>query len=641
MLAGRSLEEALTELQARGLRVLFSDRVVDPAMRVQTEPRDRPLTEVLRQLLEPHQLEARPGASGWLVVVRSPASRPGAGASPEPAGKDADRTAQAVRVSEVVLVRPRLQVPVSVLAGDEPVRGLTIADFELLLGGKRQEILDLEVLDLSSGSEEVGASATAVPTAARRHFLLVFDTGLEGPGSLSRGRTIALRLVDDVLHRTDLVGLATLSEARRPHLALGFTSDRSATESSIDIVTGRSVTEVVTDPLGLRLRPAHSVASRRTDLVTVERAVPNVAKRALTTRSSKDEFNDGADLELQAQRTDRQAAVTRLLGLSDSLTELARTLRYAPGRKHVVLLSEGFDDSMLVGLGGSSRLERERIEVMNRAAESGEIWKIDTDQRYGNEAAQRSFDRMLSEFARSNSVIHAINTRVEADRAQAGSRSRDGLALLASGTGGVYLPSSGDIDGVLASLRRSTAVTYVLSVAPPSTVSRERAGKLRVRLRDGISGRIVHPPLLFDPAASSAPSPEERRLFVGSRIIGGDPGGDFTSTLRVGRPTSEGDFWSIPVSVIAPVELLAVARSEPAAEVYVYALTADGAVGDYFAQSISLADTELEEAYRRPHFRVASQLQLAPGSYEIRSLIVLPRTGASSLASARCEIAAR
>lgn len=67
--AGRPLEEALLDLEARGLRLLFSDRVVRPEMRVEREPAASAPREVLDELLRPHGLAAREGPGGVLVIV--------------------------------------------------------------------------------------------------------------------------------------------------------------------------------------------------------------------------------------------------------------------------------------------------------------------------------------------------------------------------------------------------------------------------------------------------------------------------------------------------------------------------------------------------------------------------------------------
>ena len=71
-LKGLSLLEALQVLEARGLRVVFSSRLVRDSMRVETEPEGATPREVLDELLRPHGLRAQAGARGRLVIVPAP-----------------------------------------------------------------------------------------------------------------------------------------------------------------------------------------------------------------------------------------------------------------------------------------------------------------------------------------------------------------------------------------------------------------------------------------------------------------------------------------------------------------------------------------------------------------------------------------
>ncbi|HLE85460.1 MAG TPA: TonB-dependent receptor [Thermoanaerobaculia bacterium] len=72
---GLSLTEAIQVLQARGLPVVFSSRVVRASMRVETEPQGETLREILDELLRPHGLKAEERARGRLVVLPAPAAR--------------------------------------------------------------------------------------------------------------------------------------------------------------------------------------------------------------------------------------------------------------------------------------------------------------------------------------------------------------------------------------------------------------------------------------------------------------------------------------------------------------------------------------------------------------------------------------
>lgn len=71
-LLGLSLLEALQVLEARGLQVVFSSRLVRDSMRVETEPQGASPREILDELLRPHGLKAQEGARGKLVIVPAP-----------------------------------------------------------------------------------------------------------------------------------------------------------------------------------------------------------------------------------------------------------------------------------------------------------------------------------------------------------------------------------------------------------------------------------------------------------------------------------------------------------------------------------------------------------------------------------------
>jgi hypothetical protein len=76
---GLPLTEALVELQARGLDIVFTSQVVRPEMRVVAEPASSEPREVLEEILRPLGLETRPGPGGVLVVVPAAEGAPGAG----------------------------------------------------------------------------------------------------------------------------------------------------------------------------------------------------------------------------------------------------------------------------------------------------------------------------------------------------------------------------------------------------------------------------------------------------------------------------------------------------------------------------------------------------------------------------------
>ncbi len=83
---GRSLAEALEELRARGLRIVYSSDLVRPEMKVRIDPGGGSPHEILRNLLGPHGLAPEIGPGGTVLVVGRAATtilvsilRPGSG----------------------------------------------------------------------------------------------------------------------------------------------------------------------------------------------------------------------------------------------------------------------------------------------------------------------------------------------------------------------------------------------------------------------------------------------------------------------------------------------------------------------------------------------------------------------------------
>ena len=67
---GEPLSDALARLRRLGLKIVFTSEVVEPGMRVETEPASTEPRAILDELLAPHGLEARDGPRGTLVVLR-------------------------------------------------------------------------------------------------------------------------------------------------------------------------------------------------------------------------------------------------------------------------------------------------------------------------------------------------------------------------------------------------------------------------------------------------------------------------------------------------------------------------------------------------------------------------------------------
>src|SRR5579872_1114923 len=68
-LAGKPLAQALQEIEAQGISIVWSEDLVRPDMKVREQPKSTRLAEIVNEILEPYGLTTRVGENGALVVV--------------------------------------------------------------------------------------------------------------------------------------------------------------------------------------------------------------------------------------------------------------------------------------------------------------------------------------------------------------------------------------------------------------------------------------------------------------------------------------------------------------------------------------------------------------------------------------------
>jgi hypothetical protein len=176
---GRRLDEALAELQRRGLKVIFSSEVVPSSMRVTEEPRLPSPRRVLDALLEPHGLIAQDGPGGTLLVVKNPRARLLKRPAPvvvaplapaEPVGT----TEPPPRYAETILVVDEAE---SAVTGGSQSRTLRSDDVRDFAGGFENVFRTITALPGITATDELG-SRLAVRGGAPDQNLTVMD-GIE------------------------------------------------------------------------------------------------------------------------------------------------------------------------------------------------------------------------------------------------------------------------------------------------------------------------------------------------------------------------------------------------------------------------------------------------------------------------------
>ena len=560
-----------------------------------------------------------------------------------------------------------VEVPVEVTADGVPVRGLTAADFEVLDEGKRREPVAFDVVDLENLGVSQEESAPALPVAARRHFLLLFDFSFSKPSSVEKARQAALDLVHDDLHPADMVAVATYALNRGVKVELAFTPDRRQAYGVLGRLESTESVKLRQDPLRLFVR------QNSTD---IDADLGNVGDLG-----SIDGFFAAAkrahfrDLQIMVDQSQARKGRREVSAMARSMGELGALLRSVEGRKHVVFFSEGFDGELLLGATDAGR----RDELV-RQAQGGSVLglaTLDSDEYFGSAEALDVLDLMNEELRRSDCTVHAVDIgglRVEANsRAQVGG-SKDGLFMMAEGTGGEFFENFNNLGVAMGDLLERTSVTYVLAFEPTDLKPNGKYRKLEVRLKDKKARhgkRLVHRPGYFAPDSEGVVNRGvATQLDLAQRLWDGRRQGPIDARLLAvplqARIASGGSESAGPERAYVPVVIevdgssfeSAPAQSTegkkkrkkrrkakqdgadgPArAEVFVYALDDDAGVVDFFSQSIALGDGEQAALFRRQGMKIYAPLLLPSGDFELRLLVRNSRFGTTGLEVGRVTV---
>jgi VWFA-related protein len=526
-----------------------------------------------------------------------------------------------------------VEVPVQVVKDGEPIRGLTVNDFEVFDGRKKVQITGFEVLDLAAAAPAATQAAVPqVPVSARRHFMMLFDLSFSEPKSIAKARQAALGVVQG-LHPTDLVAVSTYSTLSGPQLVLGFTPDRGQIAAALDTLGLPKLVDRAPDPLRLVLTDARASALRIDPTGgggTAQGAEVKAAKEAalVDTLESLTAASESAERSVQQQV---------LRTMTKSLTDLARLMAEVEGRKYVVYLSEGFDASLIQGRGapaGTDAVEFERSTSDSRITDP--TGGQGSDEQFGDTRSINAVEKMLEEFRRADCQIQAVDIgglRAGADQGGQRPSGREALFNMAKSTGGELYENFNDLSVAMGQMLRRTGVTYVLSFQPDSLKPDGSFHKLRVELKNAARGsRVVYRQGYYAPRPVKEQSPLQRLLETASTVMG-DEGGALAASVLAAPFASGKDLAYVPVVIeVNGASLLAGKQAATLpVEIYVYAIDANGSVQDFFTQTLGLDLTKAEPTLRQAGLKFFGHLELPKGNYSIRTLVRNGTTGASSL----------
>lgn len=513
-----------------------------------------------------------------------------------------------------------VEVPVTVVGRDGlPVRNLTAANFELFDEGKKRAISGFEAIDFSSPERngEQGALAPLNP-AARRNFMLLFDLSYSRPQSLLRAKAAAHEFLEKSVKPRDRVAVATFDTNRGFSLLAAFTTDRRVLTQAIE-----NPTEFTgSDPLQITSRgpapvpePTSNTLGGRGD----EQSQRHSEANAVFSQMQRDIARRSAEFDDQYRRNqiDRELEI---------LAMISRTMHTVVGRKQIVLLSEGFEPRLVAGREKVTK-ETEEDQV---AIERGEIWKVNTDQKFGNAGSQGLLLRFADMCRRSDVTLHAIDIRgVRANTdAQTGeaAASNEGLHLLANAGGGEVFKNTNDIASALDRMMRQQEVTYVLAFRAP-TSNPGAFHNLKVKLVNVPSARVSHRAGYYEAGAAT----DAERAFATAEIMINDVAqSDIHVDALPSVFPSFGDRAAVPVIVdIDGNDLLRLKDDKiVVADVFVYAFDTRGNVRDSLFQRLTLDAERLAPKLAAAGVKYFGTLSLPTGGkYAIKTLVRLPELG--------------
>ena len=469
--------------------------------------------------------------------------------------------AAAAQVDEKITVNV-IEVPVTVVDGSgNPVRGLTAANFELFDDGTRRAITAIEAVDFAAAHEDTSAFSPVNP-AARRSFMLLFDLGFSSPTALARAQDAARRFVRDTVKPRDLVAVGSISPERGFRLLTAFTTDRDLTAAAL----AEPASFRPSDPLQLAATDPPSSAPRLVRPFSVQEE-PRQSHTAALPR--KDAF---AGMRIEKE--------------INGLSALASMMRAVPGRKQIVLLSEGFDPEYVRG----------------RAA--------DPDLRYGNSASMRLIREMAKTFRASDSVLHAID--IHGVRAPNGSN--DALFLLARPTGGEVFSNTNDLGRDFAKMLHQQEVVYVLAFQAPA-MRRGQFHNLEVRLAGVPGARASYRSGYYE---SGGETPIQKTLSNAEIIIDDVPQNGVRISAVAAAFPSAGERAQVPI--IVEIDGGALLKT-PAADVYIYAFDDEGLVRDRLYQKMTFDLAKVGERLGAGGVKYYGTLALPPGRYAVKTLV--------------------
>lgn len=337
--------------------------------------------------------------------------------------------------------------------------GLTAEDFEIFEDGKPQPVQQFYVV---SGAPDTGRGGGGADTGStRRHdrmFVFLFDQDHLSAESVVRLKRAAEAFITSDMRDNDVAGIVTNGRIAGGRL----------TNSRAELLAALKTVMPSPDSRPARMRALREFpridgefeAARIAD--GDERLLREAGERVCTATPTMCESEGGR--EVVQEQMDRKARnyIDETRGAAGNilrtLSSMARGLARFPGRKTLILLTEGFFS------------EESRPALMQIAAQAARssvtIYSLDSRGLAGSGGRE-----MPDASTMGGGTSRALDT------------AQDGPAILAGETGGYVLRNASNFTGALMQLADDTSAYYVIGYAPPNPALDSKFRKIEVKTR--------------------------------------------------------------------------------------------------------------------------------------------------------------
>lgn len=491
------------------------------------------------------------------------------------------------------------------------VSGLTAVDFEVLDQGRRVSVVAFQAVDAGGAALAPAMAGPVVQAAASRQFLLLFDLTFSAPSGIMKARNAALEFVRTALAPSDLVAAATFGQSG-VRVLVGFTSDRVQLGRAIEGL-GLVDTQRQRDPLNLAW-----------DLGVLDAATPGGPGSGGAPAARRESADDLLAQSRMITRSERALYRQRVDGFLGGLEQLGRMLDGVRGRKQVILLSAGFDPTVLSGEQGA-----DRQQSMDAIVE-GRLWDVQSDRYFGDAGSRQALEKLYQTLAASDTVIHSVDVAgmvaggdMDTPLPVLAGQGRDTLAQFAGNTGGRFVKDANDLGAGLREVLDATRYYYVLAFEP-SDAGRKKGQqrKLQVRVK-GAGLTVSHRAGYLLPDAEKEKDPVNRQLQAAESIAKGLSGGAISlRAIAVPYRSTTGRTLLPVVLELDGVTLLAgVSGKELKLEVYGYALDGEGHISDVLAVSPTFDLGGRGESLRSKGAQLLTTFAVPEGPVDLRFFV--------------------